>query len=566
MNFHLHWLRNDLRRFRLPLTLWVLMVTAYAVFLGWLHLNILTVMPETLRLTRSWTTPLLMMDLFLIPMILASDPAAGTAPFWKTRPPSGFAVAGVKITVVLGFFLLFPVLAWLVMQALCVRPGYGEGGLSLMSGFLRMQAILISACALGAAGTDAGRSAPVKAAQVLMVCFAVFLLARGKFLFPAWSLEWFALSEHLFRGLLWGTTAALALILSCVLFIASRRRRVPFNGIGWAIFLLPPGVVLASSALFPPSIPVPRDESLPALAPAVAEKIRISGPALEYTNPRRTGGGWIAEDASEPVALFRLPLPVEGLPPDSIATGRWLDLKLRSRDGQELGIHPLASRKRADEFQQEKTDTAWIAGCEMAFPLWQLAPFTQGPCSVTGTLRVTVLTRRESVLDMREPGVVENALGRFQFSRLSSVPAFSNEPDETWRRTVPPLISIGRQSGPLPEYSLWHLPSGSRVPLSANAREASSAFIIYTQQNWFFGEPVPGRSRPVTAQSPPLLRETPYADWRLVISWHAPAGTLDIPVTLNNLLLPAPAPGELRRRPGKRKDSAPGGVPPLQNP
>ena len=54
MKLFLHWLRWDLRRFRLLLLVWMLLVLGYAAFLGWLHLDILTIDPEWLE----WSKPI----------------------------------------------------------------------------------------------------------------------------------------------------------------------------------------------------------------------------------------------------------------------------------------------------------------------------------------------------------------------------------------------------------------------------------------------------------------------------------------------------------------------------
>ena len=66
MKLFLHWLRWDLRRFRLMLLIWTLLVVSYAVFLGWLHLNILTIDLGWMRLTGSLAAVLGLGEIFLL--------------------------------------------------------------------------------------------------------------------------------------------------------------------------------------------------------------------------------------------------------------------------------------------------------------------------------------------------------------------------------------------------------------------------------------------------------------------------------------------------------------------
>ena len=123
MKLFLHWLRWNLCRFRLMLAVWTLLVLGYACFLGWLHADILTIDADWM----DWSAPIAKWlgatEVLMLFYLFSTDPAGGMDPFWKTRPPTGFAVAGSKLVLALGFFVGLPMAAWFTMEAQCVKPG-----------------------------------------------------------------------------------------------------------------------------------------------------------------------------------------------------------------------------------------------------------------------------------------------------------------------------------------------------------------------------------------------------------------------------------------------------------
>lgn len=546
MKLYLHWLRYDLRRFRLPLTAWVLMVAAYVVFLGWLHLHILTVAPALIGQSGTWAAVLVSVEAMLLPLILGSDPAADTRAFWKTRPPSGMAVAAVKLTLVLAFFLILPLLAWLLMRSFCVQPGYGERAWTIIGGFCWVQAMLISACALGAAGSSGLRSTFIRTGQVLIVFFVLLLLAKANSILAnrysaiQSSFFWLQFTEYLLRGFSAPTTAIIALPFCCGLFWAARRCRGPVRRTRLAIFLAPPTFVLASSAVFTPSTEDFPEESLPPLPPEMAEKIKITPSALENTRLVRTGGGWRSFGEC---GVYQANLPVQGLPPDSFAVGRWLDLRLTAADGRVTEIDPWILRGRSKEGMPAQPAGNLVSDAEMPFSLGKLFPFFDVPSEASGTLRLTVYTKRESILNFSDPAVFENDLGRFQFARQDqpgSISAgVSTFEGAYW--TLPPLISVERYPAAYLALSLLHLPSGDRLPLiNYKPEDEKGTFLNYIRRTrgLRLQYPLPnsaGQDQQVRKPGANSLNQ-----WRLQMNWFGPLGTVDIPVHFRQLRIPAP--------------------------
>ena len=87
MKLFLHWLRWDLRRFRLMLLIWTLLVVCYATFLGWLHLNILTVHPDWMDRSQPMAVILAGVEIFMMLYLFSTDPAAGSEGVaWLSKP------------------------------------------------------------------------------------------------------------------------------------------------------------------------------------------------------------------------------------------------------------------------------------------------------------------------------------------------------------------------------------------------------------------------------------------------------------------------------------------------
>src|SRR6478736_5620086 len=80
----LHWLCWDLRRFRVPLLIWVGSVALFIGWLIWLHLNQLTLPARLPEANEPIGAILGILEFFLVLYILTTDPAEGTRPFWKT--------------------------------------------------------------------------------------------------------------------------------------------------------------------------------------------------------------------------------------------------------------------------------------------------------------------------------------------------------------------------------------------------------------------------------------------------------------------------------------------------
>src|SRR2546423_379720 len=116
-----HIIAKDLRRLRVPLAIWVLLMLAEHVFYA--LIGGMWTAPNLEWLNRIQGGSELWLRIFLLPMfayfligaLLYEDPLVATDPFWITRPISGRQLMTAKITGALLFFLVLPLVikaAW----------------------------------------------------------------------------------------------------------------------------------------------------------------------------------------------------------------------------------------------------------------------------------------------------------------------------------------------------------------------------------------------------------------------------------------------------------------------
>ncbi|MDB6134393.1 MAG: hypothetical protein JWM59_2636 [Verrucomicrobiales bacterium] len=423
MKLHLHWLRFDLHRFRLLLGVWTLLVAAYAVFLGWVHLRFLTISQAVMDRSLYIAILLGLVELCFLFTLFNADPAKGPRHFWKTRPPSGVAVAGSKLVLALVFFVALPLLAWWAVNALCVLPQYAvtqsPTGVSWTVFLFWAQSLVVSAFALAAA-----RSANKMEFHLhLLVCTGV--VACG-----VWTLQeiwvwvvreiWSAfsvspvdlrLARWLGNGFVTLPMAVLTLAAACLYLLQVRRRRLP-HGQGLAsLMLLPTGAMLFAAAIFDTDsrtaeLPI-RDELPPLPDPATAIKIRVTEMPLHTGDFREVEYPPRSYSAFDSFNLFRPPprqmrfstvLKVEGLPPGVRVSARWLDLRLTAPDGTVIRGEPRSGKLGSGGIHQDNPDN--LFPWSVNFPKRELEAWSTVPCTGSGTLRLTLYAWKNQLLPL----------------------------------------------------------------------------------------------------------------------------------------------------------------------
>ena len=527
MKLFLHWLRWDLRRFRLMLLIWTLLVVCYAAFLGWLHLNILTVHPGRMDWSQPMAVILAGVEIFMMLYLFSTDPAVGSEGFWKTRPPSGFAIAAVKLVIGLGFFVALPMAAWGTMTWLCVPPEAvtnGWGDLSWTQFLWWWHALLAGALTLGAATVRHFWQIPLR------VALGFALTMSPTIVLMALKPETWKVIEFVFNRTKEAFTnpvmAGWLLLAGSMTFFLARSHRTPARW--WrTLGIVLPAVLLAGGA----AMPVAKKKTIPApemANPIGATNIRVGGFHLRNGLPTYSFPKSFAMDEEYPWAGYDMRVQVSGLPGHLPANAGWRELRLTAPDGRILEGNP--------EQMQSRTIRRTTGGSAAVLPVsgaifdaHQVAPFSLLPCRAEGVLRV-MLKREESAEWLPEPG-----------SQLVTPMARYELPEEefngsSWQRTVR-WITLG--PGALETIQVQNRKTGELLNASLEEGQGLTGFLLQRHQK-ISQLRIPFASRDFRSRRREweLQQGLPAADWVLLFSWWRPDGYVDIPVVLEPFLLP----------------------------
>ncbi len=528
MKLLLHWLRWDLRRFRLLLFVWTLLVLGYAAFLGWLHQNILTVDPAWMEWSQPIALVLAVVEVILLLHLLSTDPALGTDPFWKTRPPRGFAVAGAKMVMVMGFFAVLPMAAWWTMTCWSVPPGavtHGWGETSWTLFLWWWHAFLIGTISLGASVIRHPR-------QILLAVAAAFALSLMPMLValilkPAFLDVMPMVLDQAVKAFTQPVFAGWLLLAGCLCFWLARTHRTPSPW--WRlVVVLFPAVLLVVVPLKPEA---KRKILLQPETPNVtaASTIRVGGLQLRKGLPVYSLPKAFAMDEEYPWAEFEMQLQVTGLPDDLPAVAGWRTLKLTAPDGRVLQGNEAMMQART--IRRMKGGTANLLPVSGAiFDVREVIPFSLLPCRAEGTLRV-MLQRKESVEWVPAAG-----------SQLAAPMAQFEMPEDEFNGHLWQGVLRWTPMGPGELgnilIQLRKTGTGERLPVSLNDREIRTGFLLQRQQH-------KGHLRfPMGVDFRSYLRQRefqkgfPVSDWALELSWQQPDGYVDIPVVVEPFILP----------------------------
>ena len=228
MKLFLHWLCWDLRRFRILLLAWTILVAGYAVLITSLNSQYAR---WDIALTEAiWylTTVIIMVEVLSLLHVLTADPVVGPDVFWKTRLVPGLPVAAAKIGIALTAFVLLPLAlhSWVV-------PAGGLGasrGWQLLEDF---QLRLLGLVALGAAAVKTTAGALVRILTGLGLALVLSLV--GPPLLGLASMKSAAggsLTEYSIVSCLW-------LVAGTGLFLFARRSHHPEAWVRWSVWIMP---------------------------------------------------------------------------------------------------------------------------------------------------------------------------------------------------------------------------------------------------------------------------------------------------------------------------------------
>lgn len=138
MNLILHLVRWDVRRFRLLLLLWVLVVAAGAVLTGAWPVAAVAVSARNtvglagglLALTES------LFSVALITLVIQEHPLVGTTAFWMTRPIPPLALLASKLVLLTGVMVVVPVLAEVLLMVAYGVPAANVAAVAAQSSMI----------------------------------------------------------------------------------------------------------------------------------------------------------------------------------------------------------------------------------------------------------------------------------------------------------------------------------------------------------------------------------------------------------------------------------------------
>ena len=267
MNLFLHWLRWDLRRFRWLLLAWVSMLTLLMGWLWYVNSHLLTLSHLFISNNQGPTGTVLFAQVFFLMILLNSDPAAGVNHFWKTRPPSGLAVAGAKLIMVLVFFLALPLAEWWLVRAACesqLEPFRNlklvNESITLMEFIWWIQCLAVSTlvlCAIAARNAGNAVARILTGSVVLLVAAYLIVCIGGERETP--MADWVRRAvKAVMEGAATSIAAGMWFTVTAMVFLAARRTRTPARVLHWSHWVLPMALLAGGAWL-----PQPASEAKP---------------------------------------------------------------------------------------------------------------------------------------------------------------------------------------------------------------------------------------------------------------------------------------------------------------
>lgn len=228
-------------------------------------------------------------------------------------------------------------------------------------------------------------------------------------------------------------------------------------------------------------------------------------------------------------------LPVTGLPPGTMVSARWLDLKLTGSEGRTVSTSPGYPDIPAAGGSFSAPGAVRISSAR--FPSEALQPFSREACRAAGTLRLVPAAPETDTLLLVSgmEQVTRFGLHRLHRSRGSSFldRFLSIEAKHGWLATQP----IPQRRGVT--YALKNLRSGISIPLTFLENSVASGFPLPLEQGSQRLDPA--------RESPALVLDITEGgnefgvlehDWQVQLSANRPYAVTDVPVVLDLLVPP----------------------------
>lgn len=540
MNLFLHWLRWDLRRFRWPLLVWTLLLALFSLLLWYQNANIRTIELNLLAHNLGLCALIFIVWLILLIRVLGSDPAAGVTPLWKTRPPSGYAVAGAKLVLAGACFLLLPMLCWwLVLKASGAPidfkqfgPGQTWMGFLWWIGCAAVASLSFAAAAAAGPGSVVARLIAAAAATIAIIAaVTAWRVITGDF--PkemsgyAKSTIWLSSVE---RAFLYLRAPWLGLLAAAALFIMARRRRTPGTTATFAHLILPAVAMTIGADGYRGRMPLPAELSAAHANPEQFASVTILPPKVRdavslLDQPQHSR----PHHPSDKFTELSLKLGLQDLPANYMARASWSEFTLLPDEGS-----PVHSRKPVTFwFSAHHQQEGLLSISGAAFAREELHPLSMTACRVRGVLRIMMAKRKEASAPVRTGSHLKLNNGDLVITGTA----------RDLRQSGPLLqgTMIGSYLGDYgnnPGFWLKRDRDGQTLPLLFRTHTSYSSYFLYSGRSDWEASPAFRAPRLPAAR---YIREAAAGraeDWRLTVSWHEDEGFIERPVHIDLLVIP----------------------------
>lgn len=540
MNLFLHWLRWDLRRFRRLLLAWTALLAGFSTLLWYQNANLRTIELNLLAHNLDLCALIFIIWLILLIRVLGSDPAAGVRPFWKTRPPSGYAVAGAKLVLAGGFFLFLPMLCWWLVLKTSGAPldfkqfGPGQSWMGFLwwIGCAAVAALSFAAAAAASAGSIVARLIAAAAATVAIIAaLAAWRVMTGDF--PegmsgySKSAIWLNTVE---RAFLYLRAPWLGLLTAAALFIMTRRRRTPGPAARMAHLILPALAMTIVSNGYGGRMPLPAELPAPHPNPEQFASVTILPPKVRdpvsFVNRMQHS---LPDHPENRFAELSLSLGLQGFPADYMARASWSEFTLVPDGGS-----PVHAKKPVTFwFSAHHGQEGLLSVSGAAFHRDDLRALSMTACRARGVLRIVMAKRKEVSTPVRAGGHLELKNGNLVITGTAGG-QLRGEP--LLRCTM--IGSTINDFGSNPNFALKRDRDDQTLPLYFQSHTSYTTYFLYSgRSDW---EVLPG----IRAPRLPAARYIHDAvagradDWRLTASWYEDEGFIERPVNIDLLVIP----------------------------
>jgi hypothetical protein len=527
MKLFLHWLRWDLRRFRVMLLIWTLLVLAHALVLGWLGWK----MPmgglrldvyETATDSAMFLTGLVgLTGLLLLMYVLSTDPAGGMLSFWKVRPPSGYSIAGVKVVISVGAFLVLPAVihgavAWLAAPVSLAAPV----NLNPMKVIVNFAALVLGFLFAAAAAAGSPLQVIVRLAGIYLVIMLGVILAGIGAQLGIEALEF--QPGNMGQTIIWPWSPFLLCLAGMLLFMGARKSRQSPRKLPFLVSLAPMPVIALCLVPAPSGSRMGLEKQVSQLGDFIGVRLELREPPLSETLAK---GGMEAKD---PSVDFNLSMKSTGIP--SLASARWVSLAITGPDG--LETKPLGMVKDGRNSIPLSAESV-IKIAPVNFRSKDLTRLSLAPCRLRGSVRLVLARRERAVISLQPDVITLSWFARhlvLQEAPFTQVKLASDFPIiHAWATDFPMVF----------QYSLEHLKTGNSIPMKFDRGNPGGPSHYLSRQQLLYLAIDRYAPELASAMAQQAERQNTLAeDWQITMEGTVPSAWVDVPVELDLVVMP----------------------------